>query len=67
MMFEAAPIRFLSEDDCRVVSSGPAQISVPNVVALTQAAAITAITTACLTVGTVTMQSSSAVAGGGTL
>ena len=47
-----------------VVSSGPAQISVPNVVGLTQAAATTAITAAGLTVGTVTMQSSSSVAAG---
>src|SRR5205823_2103657 len=47
-----------------VVSSGPAQIAVPNVVGQTQAAATSAITGAGLTVGAVTMQSSSTVASG---
>ena len=47
-----------------VVSSGPAQVSVPNVVGNTQAAAGTAITGAGLVVGTVTMQSSGTVASG---
>ena len=47
-----------------VVSSGPAMVTVPNVVGNTQAAATTAITGAGLTVGAVTMQSSSAVASG---
>src|SRR5881398_2814714 len=47
-----------------VVSSGPAQIAVPNVVGQTQAAATSAITGAGLTVGAVTMQSSSTVAAG---
>src|SRR5207248_3392200 len=47
-----------------VVSSGPAQIAVPNVVGQTQAAAASAITGAGLTVGAVTMQSSSTVAAG---
>ena len=45
-----------------VVSSGPAKVSVPNVVGDTQAAATTAITGAGLVVGTVTQQSSSTVA-----
>jgi hypothetical protein len=47
-----------------VVSSGPASVSVPNVVGDTQAAASTAITGAGLTVGTVTMQASATVAAG---
>ncbi len=47
-----------------VVSSGPAQVSVPNVVGDTQAAATTAITGAGLVAGTVTKQSSSTVASG---
>src|SRR3989440_5249705 len=47
-----------------VVSSGPAQMAVPNVVGQTQAAAASAITGAGLTVGAVTMQSSSTVAAG---
>src|SRR5437773_2537078 len=47
-----------------VVSSGPAQVAVPNVVGQTQATATRAITGAGLTVGTVTMQSSSTVASG---
>jgi beta-lactam-binding protein with PASTA domain len=47
-----------------VVSSGPAPVSVPNVVGLTQAAATTAITGAGLTLGTITTQSSSTVAAG---
>lgn len=46
-----------------VVSSGP-PVSVPNLVGLTQAAATTSITSAGLTLGTVTMQSSSTVASG---
>jgi beta-lactam-binding protein with PASTA domain len=46
------------------VSSGPAMVSVPNVVGDTQAAAATAITGAGLTLGTVTMASSAAVAAG---
>ena len=45
-----------------VVSSGPAQIAVPNVVGQMQAAAASAITGAGLTVGAVTQQSSSTVA-----
>jgi beta-lactam-binding protein with PASTA domain len=47
-----------------VVSSGPAQVAVPNVVGLTQAAATTAITGAGLVVGTVTTGASSTVAAG---
>ena len=47
-----------------VVSSGPAKVVVPNVVGNSQAAATTAITAAGLTLGTVTMQSSSTVASG---
>jgi beta-lactam-binding protein with PASTA domain len=47
-----------------VVSSGPPPVSVPSVVGLTQAAASTAITTAGLVVGAVTMASSGTVAAG---
>ena len=47
-----------------VVSTGPAQVAVPNVVNDTQAAATTAINGAGLVVGTVTMASSSTVASG---
>src|SRR2546430_10848186 len=47
-----------------VVSTGLAQVTVPNVVGQTQAAATSAITGAGLTVGAVTMQSSSTVAAG---
>jgi RHS repeat-associated protein len=47
-----------------VVSSGPPQVAVPNVVGQTQAAATTAITGAGLVVGTVTQQSSNTVAAG---
>src|SRR5262245_19806667 len=47
-----------------VVSSGPPQVAVPNVVGLTQAAASTAITNAGLTVGTITTQSSTTVPSG---
>jgi len=47
-----------------VVSSGPAQVAVPNVVGLTQAAATTAITGAGLVLGTVTTASSNAVPAG---
>jgi Beta-propeller repeat/PASTA domain/Dockerin type I domain len=47
-----------------VVSTGPPNVSVPNVVGLTQAAATTAITTAGLVLGTVTNQSSNTVAAG---
>src|SRR4029077_17611733 len=47
-----------------VISTGPAQVPVPNVVGLTQAAATSAITAAGLTVGTVTPQSSGTVAAG---
>jgi len=47
-----------------VVSSGPAQVAVPNVVGQTQAAATTAITGAGLVVGTVTTASSSTVPSG---
>jgi beta-lactam-binding protein with PASTA domain len=47
-----------------IVSSGPAPVSVPNVVGDAQAAATTAITGAGLVVGTVTMQSSTTVAAG---
>jgi beta-lactam-binding protein with PASTA domain len=47
-----------------VVSTGPAPVSVPNVVGLTQAAASTAITNAGLVVGTVTQQSSANVPAG---
>ncbi len=47
-----------------VVSSGPPQVAVPNVVGQTQAAATTAITSVGLVLGTVTTQSSSAVAAG---
>ena len=47
-----------------VVSTGPMQVAVPNVVGQTQAAATTAITGAGLVVGTLTWQSSSTVASG---
>ncbi len=47
-----------------VVSSGPASVSVPNVVGDTQAAATKAITGAGLVIGTVTTQSSSTVPSG---
>jgi hypothetical protein len=47
-----------------VVSTGPAQVAVPNVVGQTQAAATAAITSAGLVVGTVTQQSSNVVASG---
>ncbi len=47
-----------------VVSSGPAQVAVPNVVGETQAAATAAITSAGLVLGTVTSQSSSTVPSG---
>jgi len=47
-----------------VVSTGPAQVAVPNVVGDTQAAATTAISGAGLVAGTVTMASSSTVASG---
>ena len=47
-----------------VVSSGPAQLAVPNVVGETQAAATAAITSAGLVLGTVTAQSSSTVPSG---
>ena len=47
-----------------VISSGPAPVSVPNVVGLTQAAATTAITGAGLVVGTVSTQNSASVAAG---
>ncbi|HXI31461.1 MAG TPA: PASTA domain-containing protein, partial [Vicinamibacterales bacterium] len=47
-----------------VVSSGPAPVTVPNVVGLTQAAASTAITGAGLTVGTITTASSATVPAG---
>jgi len=46
------------------VSSGPAQVAVPNVVGNTQAAATTAINGAGLKVGTVTMTSSNSVTAG---
>lgn len=46
------------------VSSGPAQVAVPNVVGNTQAAATTAINAAGLKVGTVTMTSSNSVTAG---
>src|SRR5438552_18656891 len=45
-----------------VVSSGPAQVAVPNVVGQMQAAATSAITGAGLTLGAVTQQSSTTVA-----
>jgi hypothetical protein len=45
-------------------SSAPAQVSVPNVVGASQAAATTAISGAGLTLGTVTMQASSTVMSG---
>ncbi len=47
-----------------IISSGPAPVSVPNVVGMTQAAAETAINDANLTVGTVTEQFSDTVATG---
>ena len=47
-----------------VVSTGPAPVSVPNVVGMTQSAAATAITNAELVVGTVTQQSSATVPAG---
>jgi beta-lactam-binding protein with PASTA domain len=45
------------------VSSGPAQVTVPSVVGLTQAAATTALTGAGLTVGTVTSVTNAAASG----
>src|SRR6202035_400110 len=45
-----------------VISSGPQMVTVPNVEGLTQDAATTAITTAKLTVGTVTQQTRNTVA-----
>jgi serine/threonine-protein kinase len=47
-----------------LVSTGPAQVAVPNVVGQTQAAATTTITGAGLVLGTVTTASSSTVASG---
>jgi hypothetical protein len=47
-----------------VISTGPAPVSVPNVVGDAQSAATTAITGAGLTIGTVTMQSSNTAASG---
>jgi hypothetical protein len=47
-----------------VLSSGPAKVTVPNVVGLKQAAASSAITGAGLVVGTVTTQSSASVPAG---
>ncbi len=47
-----------------VVSTGPAPVTVPNVVGLTQAAAQTALTNAGLTVGTITTTSHASVASG---
>lgn len=47
-----------------VISTGPQQVAVPDVVNQTQSAATTSITNAGLTVGTVTQQSSSTVASG---
>jgi uncharacterized repeat protein (TIGR03803 family) len=47
-----------------IVSSGPAGVTVPDVVGKTQAAATTAITGAGLTVGTLTTESSSTVPSG---
>ncbi len=47
-----------------VVSLGPAMVTVPNVTGLTQAGAESAIVAACLTVGTVTQQSSATVPAG---
>ena len=46
------------------VSLGPANVTVPNVVGLTQAAASTAITGAGLTVGTITSANSATVPAG---
>jgi beta-lactam-binding protein with PASTA domain len=45
-----------------IVSSGPAQVSVPNVVGMTQAAASVSITSAGLVVGTVTTAASASIA-----
>jgi hypothetical protein len=59
MVMTAAAIAACGDD-----SSGPAQISVPNVVGDTQTTATTAITAAGLTVGTVTQASSATVASG---
>jgi len=47
-----------------VVSSGPAQVAVPNVVGMTQAAALTAITNAGLAPGAVTTAASTTVPAG---
>lgn len=47
-----------------VVSSGPPPVAVPDVVGLTQAAAITALSNANLAIGVVTTQASTAVAAG---
>ena len=47
-----------------IVSSGAAQIAVPNLVGTTQTAATTSITAAGLTLGTVTLTSSATVAAG---
>jgi len=46
-----------------VVSSGPSMVTVPNVNNMTQAAAVSAITAAGLTVGTITAQPSTVTAG----
>ncbi len=54
----------LAEVKFNIVSSGPTQCTVPNVVGQAQATAQTNITNANLTVGTVTNQSSSTVAAG---
>jgi beta-lactam-binding protein with PASTA domain len=47
-----------------VVSSGPAQVATPNVVGLSQPAAVAEITNAGLSVGTVTLESSTTVPAG---
>ena len=47
-----------------VISSGPSQVTTPNVVGRSHSAATTAIQNAGLTIGSVTMQASSTVAAG---
>src|SRR5207248_312733 len=47
-----------------IISSGPAAVTVPNLVGLTQSAATTAVQNAGLALGTVTTQTSATVAAG---
>jgi|CXWL01.1.fsa_nt_gi RHS repeat-associated protein len=58
------PVASGSLVDLILASSGPAQVTIPNVVGLTQDAATTALTSAGLMVGTITQQASSTVPAG---